>query len=417
MELKLPDWRKEEPSIEELFEKYSDIPKIIILKTDVNLRGYILSEKAQEIFNKKKYQSNTPSIFATPDLKKRPPMGLTFRDGTSLVGGYMMNYGIRDPYVIDVIDGKFYLTDNGNVYEEVDFWKEPDFYSKKTSKGTPMSEVLYVRPQRLNFSVNRLCHFWDEPGGGCKYCNVGINGIELCKKNNVPELYDYDDIAEAIAEAVKQEGRYSMIMATSGSILSGEELFDDEVDEYIKAFEKIKPVFNTDKLKVQLIASAFSKKQLERLKEKTGIIAYTADIEVLDKKSFDWICPGKAKYVGYEEWKRRLYDAVDVFGKGNVNTGLVGGVELAKPYGFQTEAEALKAVLSEAEELGEHGVSAAFIVWGICGIFKNQTPPSLDYYLALTRGLNQIRQKYEIDTYFDDYRRCGNHPSTDLARI
>lgn len=43
---------------------------------------------------------------------------------------------------------------------------------------------------------------------------------------------------------------------------------------------------------------------------------------------------------------------MEVFGRGNVNTGIVGGVDLSKPYG-----------------------------------------------------------------HFDDYRRCGNHPSSDLARI
>ena len=54
------------------------------------------------------------------------------------------------------------------------------------------------------------------------------------------------------------------------------------------------------------------------------------DKAVANKQS----CPGKQKAVGYREWKRRLIAAVDIFGKGYVNTGIVGGVELAKPYGF-----------------------------------------------------------------------------------
>lgn len=45
---------------------------------------------------------------------------------------------------------------------------------------------------------------------------------------------------------------------------------------------------------------------------------YTTDIEVFDKEKFEWICPEKAKMLGYDEWKRRLTAAVDVFGKGNV---------------------------------------------------------------------------------------------------
>ena len=416
MAIKRKNWRTDESSIEDIFEKYPDIPKLIILKIDVQRRGFLLSERAQKLFNKGNYQSQADTIFYGKEGDNKIPMGLTFRDGTSLVSGYMANYGIRDSYIVDEIDGKFYLTDNGNVYEEVDFWKEPDFYGKKTSKGTPMEEVVNVRPQRLNFSISRVCHFWDSPGEGCKYCSVGINGIESTK-NHIPALYDYDDIAEAVAEAIKQPGRFSMIMVTTGSILSGKKVFDDEVDEIMKAFEKLKPVFKNENLKVQLIGSAYDKEQLIRLKEATGIIGYTADIEVLNKEAFEWICPGKAKYVGYEEWKRRLYDAVEVFGRGNVNTGIVGGVETAKPNGFRSEEEALAAVLSEAEELARHGVSVAYIVWGICGIFRNQVPPSLDYYVALTRGLYEISKKYGLKDYFDDYRYCGNHPNTDLDRI
>jgi hypothetical protein len=123
--------------------------------------------------------------------------------------------------------------------------------------------------------------------------------------------------------------------------------------------------------------------------------------------------------VGYDNWKQRLYDAVEVFGKGNVNTGIVGGVELAQPNGFKTEAEALKSTLEEAEELAQHGVSVINCVWNVGPntIFKNQVPASLDYYIALSKGLNEIREAHGIDVYFDDYRRCGNHPNTDLARI
>ena len=416
METKIENWREKELSIEEVFAKYPEIPKIVILKTDVHRRGYILSEKAQELFNKGDYQSQADTIFGKKEGENKIPIGLVFRDGTSLVGGYYTNYGIRDPYVIDDIDGKFFLTDNGNVYEEVEFWREPDFYRKKTSKGTPMGEVVNVRPQRLKVAISRVCHFWDKPGEGCKYCNVGINGIDSVK-HGIPDLFDYDEVAEAVAEAVKQKGRYAMIMVTTGSILTGEKVFDDEVDEIIKAFEKIKPIFKTNDLKVQLIASAYDKEQLKRLKEATGIIGYTSDIEVMNKELFEWICPGKAAHVGYDEWKKRIFDAVEIFGEGNVNSGIVGGVELAQPNGFKTEEEALEKYLAEAEDFAKHGVSIAYIVWGVCGIFHNQVVPSLDYYVALAKGLNEINIKYNLKPYFDDYRRCGNHPNTDIGRI
>jgi hypothetical protein len=41
---------------------------------------------------------------------------------------------------------------------------------------------------------------------------------------------------------------------------------------------------------------------------------------------------------------------------------------------------------------------------------------SLEYYASLSLGLQRIRRKHGLDIDFDDYRRCGNHPDSDLAR-
>jgi hypothetical protein len=40
----------------------------------------------------------------------------------------------------------------------------------------------------------------------------------------------------------------------------------------------------------------------------------------------------------------------------------VGGVELAKPNGFNHENEAVRATLAEAEYLASHGVSTVYTV-------------------------------------------------------
>lgn len=418
MRTKLENWRKEEASLEEVIERYPDVSPLVILKTDVQRRGYLLSEEARELLDPKIHQTTAKGIFE--NRGNDVPSGLILRDGTTIVASYAeeTNRNIRDPYLIDVKDGKLVVTDEGRVYEEVEYWRKPDYYDKLTSKGTPMWQVIDCRPQRITLNINRHCHFWDERGGGCKYCSIGAVAAED-RKNHISPFTDEDDIVESVAEALKQEGRFTTFCSTAGSILTGEELFDDEVELYIRVYQKLAPLFKTKHIHAQLVASAYNKKQLERIRDNTGIFTYTSDLEILNKDLFSWVCPGKAKHVGYEEWKRRLYDAVEVFGKGNVNTGIVGGVELAQPKGFSSEAEALQSTLAEAEELGKHGVSVINCVWNVGEntIFKNQVPPSLDYYVQLAKGLNDIREANGIDVYFDDYRRCGNHPGSDLARI
>ena len=98
---------------------------------------------------------------------------------------------------------------------------------------------------------------------------------------------------------------------------------------------------------------------------------------------------------------------------------MVGGVELAKPNGFTSEDDALKSTLEEAEDLASHGVTTVYIVWvpRPGSAFRDQTNPSLDYYIRLARGLHDLRVRYHLRADFDDYRRCGNHPDTDLSRL
>jgi hypothetical protein len=64
-------------------------------------------------------------------------------------------------------------------------------------------------------------------------------------------------------------------------------------------------------------------------------------------------------------------------------------------------------------------VSTVFIVWSPrpgtpIGDQKNA---SLEYYVRLARGLHELRVMYRLNIEFDDYRRCGNHPDTDLSRL
>lgn len=411
------NWREQEPGFDEVLEKNPEMPALELLKIDVLRRGLAYTQAALEAVDPDIHQTEMRYMFVE---KKNPkPVSISFRDGNSITNVMgEKEHSYRTPYLIDVVDGKTVLTDEGKVLEEVFYWTKPDYYKKKTSKGTPMWQVVNARPQRLDVMPNDQCHFWDKPGGGCKYCWAagGYNKFDTSSSNC---RLDLEDLSETIAEALKQPGRFSAIMFSGGTILSGKELLDDEVDMYIEVIQTVGENFKTRIFPGQLIGTAFSAKQLRKIYENTGIMNYTPDIEVLNAEKFGWICPGKNEFIGYEGWKKRLYDAVEIFGKGNVNTGIVGGVELAKPEGFSTEEEALKNILEEAEELYSHGVGIASSVWTAAdaSVFRNQITPSLDYFAKLMIGLDKLRRKYDFNPYMDDYRRCGSHPNTDLGRM
>jgi hypothetical protein len=247
---------------------------------------------------------------------------------------------------------------------------------------------------------------------------MGSNFRASNKKYGKPARLEARDVYETVKEAVKQPGRFAYIKMTAGSILSGDEIFDDEVEMYIELLQAAGENFSTRRFPSQIIASAWSEKQLAKVYEQTGVSAYTCDIEVLNEEKFSQICPGKNKLIGYREWKRRIFAAVDIFGKGNVNSGIVGGVELAGEGGFKSEDDALKYTLDEAEDFARHGVAVVHCVWVPYpgSVFQKQKNPSLEYFVRLSDGLHALRKKYGLNVDMDDYRRCGNHPDTDLER-
>ncbi len=396
----------------ELIEKYPDISPFVILKADIQRRTVTYTPAAMAAVNPSIHQVE----YVGYNLDKKDiaiPCSLLLRDGTTVMAGPLPTTQI--PYVVDYTDGKFILTDEGTPVDEVFLWSKPDYYDKKTSSGVPMWQIISARPQRLDINPYNYCHFWDN-GHGCKFCAIAANYHK--HKNEKALRLSPQDIADTVREAIKQPGRFANILLTGGSITTGTKPFDDEVGNYIEVLQAIGDVFKTKRFPSQLIATAFDEEQLARLYENTGLMSYTSDIEVLNEEKFNWICPGKAEWIGYKEWRRRIFAAVDIFGRGNVNTGIVGGVELATPNGFTSEEEALKVTLEEAEDFAQHGVSVVHCVWNTLpgSVFQKQELPSLEYYVRLSKGLQNLRKQYGLNIDMDNYRRCGNHPDTDLAR-
>lgn len=406
--------------VEELVSKYPDVSRFIILKLDVQKRGIELSEITQEAVQDIKYRFRPRSaVYGGDDgSKKANPGPLLLRDGTTVLSGAGLKY--EDPYRVHYVDGKFFLFDNGKKIEEVDFTPRPDYYGKKTSRGVPMESIASARPQRLDISPYRYCHFWDT-GDQCKYCAFFTDMEEqrqLADKN-FPKVIDPEDIYETVKEALKEPGRISQINLTAGADYSGDPPFENEVNRYIKVLQAIGRNFKSRRFPSQLIAPAYTKKQVKRIYDETGLSSYCPDIEVWDEKLFKWICPGKEKWLGRDHWIKSALDAVEIFGKGNVYTNFVAGAETAKPYGFKTIDEALKSNFEACEFFAKHGVVFLSLVWRPwkSSKFAGQKQPPLEYYVRLVKGLHEIRKAHGLTSDNDDYKHCGNHGDSDLERI
>jgi hypothetical protein len=416
--------KKEE--LESMITKYPDVTPFVILKQSVRLHGASLTDKALDRLQGSVYSySSTQNLHTEHEIQQTGralPGPIILRDGSTAAVSFEEEFA--NPYLVDWDGENFILLDGDEFIDTIDFVPRPQYVGKKTSRGVPMETIAEARTQYMFITTYAHCHLWDT-GEQCRYCmfftdtkglrqEISRSGLEKIKKNSA---VDPEDIYETVKEALKERGRFSGIHFTAGMDYNGEELFDDEVNRYIDAIRAAGRNFRA-RFPSFLTAPAYSKKQLKRIHDETLLSAYAAHIEVWDERISKWICPGKNKFPGREEWIRRTFDAVEIFGVGNVYSQIVAGVELARPHGFKTIDEALDSNFRACEYYAKNGVIFVATFWRphkFSTLGKQPSPP-LEYYVRLARGLHDIRKSYGLSADQDDYKHCSNHADTDMER-
>jgi hypothetical protein len=414
---------RKKTELDEAAAKYPAISRFLILKQSMRLNGVVLAPASIAAVQNDTYsfgrQQNLSMESEIPDTGHDMPGSILLRDGTNVSVSFQEVF--PDPYLVEWDGKNFLLMDGEEIVDEIDFVPRPQYFGVKTSRGIPMDEIASSRGQTLGFSVYRHCHLWDS-GHQCRYCmfftDVREIGDSSSKAKGGKCGVEPDDIYETVRCALREPGRFSIITLTGGMDYSGKEVFDNEVDRYIGALQAIGRNFR-GRFASHLMAPAYSKKQLKRLYDNTGLTSYCPNIEVWDEKISKWICPGKNLWPGREEWIRRTLDAVEIFGENKVYTQVVAGVELAQPHGFKTVDEALESNFQACEFYAKHGVIFVATLWRphTSSALGKQPAPPLEYYLRLAQGLYEIRGRYGLSGDMDDYKRCGNHVDTDMERL
>ena len=144
-------------------------------------------------------------------------------------------------------------------------------------------------------------------------------------------------------------------------------------------------------------------KTLEEIKwlRAQGLDGHHANMEVWDGRLFDWINPGKARRIGHAEWIKRMLQSVDVLGEGNVRPNFVGGIEMAKPYGFETVEEAVASTTKGLEVMMSQGVDPRFNQWRREPqsnlVQEHEQPPvPTEFYIRLMSNRYDLWKKYGL---------------------
>lgn len=165
----------------------------------------------------------------------------------------------------------------------------------------------------------------------------------------------------------------------------------DEARRYLPVIQAARRAVG-DRIRVTCGSGAVGREDSRRYRE-AGADSCCYNLETWDAATFRAVCPGKDHYVGREQWIQALVDAVEVFGRGNVGSAFVAGVELTPPAPVMSKEEMLHSIEEGASFLLDHGVVPLYSpLWPVEGtVYGLNEGISSDLFIELEWRLFHLR--------------------------
>jgi hypothetical protein len=362
--------------VEGLIARFPHIPPEAVLKEDLLRAGIAFDASAltDNLDGEVKPKSYFIFSFDQKPLAelgeaalRRPPEEIALSGGPYGLRRTIVSVRVNpsSPYAIARDDGGVLrLSLEGREVAEVALPPMPEYYrhtlrnGKTVMETAPTIEWGYL----VYLTVLRLCQYFGAKEE-CGFCDINHNWRQHRKAGRpYTGVKPVEDVLEALElidrfDTAKTSHAYTL---TGGSITSTVDGLAeaDFYGRYARAIEERFPGRWIGKV----VAQALPRADVQRYRD-YGITIYHPNYEVWDKRLFAIISPGKQRYVGREEWHRRIFDAAEVFGARYVIPNFVAGVEMAKPFGFGSINAAIASTAEGLDYFMSRGVTPRFTTW------------------------------------------------------
>jgi hypothetical protein len=362
--------------VEDLMARFAHIPPEAVLKEDLLRSGIAFHESALTDNLDGEVKPKSYFIFSF-DQKPLAQLGEAARrrppEEIALTGG---PYGLRrtivsvrvnpdSPYrIARSDDGELRLSLESGEIADVGLPPMPEYYRHALGNGKTVMETAPTIQwgYLIYLTVLRLCQYFGAKEE-CQFCDINHNW-----KQHKQEGRPYTGVKPVadVLEALELIDRYDTTKASKAYTLTGGSVTSTvdglaEADFYGRYAQAIEERF-PGRWIGKVVAQALPREDVQRYKD-YGITIYHPNYEVWDKRLFSIISPGKERYVGREEWHRRIFDAAEVFGHRYVIPNFVAGVEMAKPFGFATVDDAIGSTVEGLDYFMSRGITPRFTTW------------------------------------------------------
>ncbi|SEP43053.1 radical SAM protein [Propionispora vibrioides] len=292
---------------------------------------------------------------------------------------YAFSYDPQSRYSITGENGRFYLHDRQTRLFEVKFEKRPKYYNQHTSNGKKMSTIAqYVGSSKITVAYSNECSL-QEKNLDCRFCNINATKANYADRQGI-SWKTPAEIAE-VTKAAYAEG-CNHLTITGGFIPERR-----EVEYYIDVAEAIRETTGLDDFGgTACIGAPLDLEVIDKYKE-AGYSRIATNMEIWDENIFKAICPGKHKICGgYQNWVDTLKYEVEVFGKGNVRSYFVAGIETKE------------TLLEGIEYLASLGVVAVPQIWmpKPGAALEGHRAPTTEWFIDLFLKAYKILVRYGI---------------------
>ncbi|MBB5937291.1 radical SAM protein [Streptomyces zagrosensis] len=402
--------------VEDLMERFPQVPREAVIKEDLLRGGMAFDESALSgtadgssgDVKPKSYFIFSFDHRTLPELGaaalNRPPEEIVLTGGAYGLRRTVVSVRVNpeSPYIVRAgEDGALGLYLDGARIADVGLPPMPDYYRHTLENGKSVMEVAPTIQwgYLVYLTVFRVCQYFGAKEE-CQYCDINHNWRQH-KAAGRP--YTGVKPVEEVLEALEIIDRYDTTHASQAYTLTGGSITShiggrDEADfygHYAKAIEERFPGRWIGKV----VAQALPRDDVQRFHD-YGIRIYHPNFEVWDQRLFELFCPGKERYVGRDEWHRRILESTEVFGARNVIPNFVAGVEMAQPFGFATVNEAIDSTAEGLRFFMSHGVVPRFTTW--CpepttplGKANPQGAP-LEYHIRLLETYRATLEEYGL---------------------
>lgn len=298
-------------------------------------------------------------------------------------------------------DDKLEIYQNNHKLElKVNLIKEYDVIQQKIDDDFFVGDYVdVVGIDRISLLLFEGCYDWI-CGKQCKFCDLHPKRVseKVCRPT-LNNLYKYDSIDKwwnsqkdlffkntnlALDKLLKNTNlKHKHLFIMAGN-LSDCEIVWKYLLEFVENLTK-----QFDLQGFDTIANVCPHDSIESLKKlkKFGIKQVQYNLEIANKDLFTFTCPGK---INYEEFVSKLYEAVNIFGKGNVRSNFVLGLQ------------DYNELIDECEKFAERGIVADYSVFQP----KKNTPysnlkaPEMKDVINFTKRLVKIYLKYNQHPIF-----------------